>query len=665
MPTEGPETPYVPVAVSDFISLQTSLAGQYSLERELGRGGMGIVYLARDVSLDRLVAIKVLPPELAARRERRERFVREARTAAQLSHPHIVPIHHVGEANETVFFVMSYVEGETLGHRLRSRGALPVHQAVRIVREVAWALAYAHLRGIVHRDVKPDNVLLERDSGRALIMDFGIASAASDDPALDDIERFGTAQYVSPEQAAGASIDGRSDVYSLGVVAWQAIAGEPPFSGSPLELLEQHLRTPAPPLVTRAPAVPHAVARAIERCLEKDPNRRWTTAESLADALGSAGEAPKELPAPLRVWVAKGEFPILAMALGSMYVVPGAILLTFQAGIIIPVIVLGAAVGALFGPMLYHTRRVLGAGFGHDDLRAALRIGNERRLEELAFEYGSAPREELRRTAIITALGASAFGGAILMLEAMWQLGTMPAYVGMTLWLVASGYAFARGSGRFVQRLIDGYARTLRMKLLESTMGKQLTRLAGWKLGARGDSGHVLHQPTEVALVSSAERLFEALPKAVRKELKALPAVVKRLEGNATAMREHIVQLDRNLLELDATPGTAAEARTLLVSELRARRANAADRLRGAVTALETIRLDLLRLQAPGADAAPLTASLTGSLTATIAAANALGDEVRLLADARAEVERVLRTGALPLSRQDRRPVTPITPLPT
>ena len=193
---------------SEFLELQAALAGEYSLQRELGRGGMGIVYLARDVQLDRDVAIKVLPSDLAQVAESRERFLREARTAAGLSHPHIVPIHRVGEANGFVFFVMSYVAGETLGERLRTRGPLPPAEATRMMREVAWALAYAHGRGIVHRDVKPDNIMLEADTGRAMVTDFGIAhGGAHQDAQSESGVVMGTAHFMSPEQAANQPHD--------------------------------------------------------------------------------------------------------------------------------------------------------------------------------------------------------------------------------------------------------------------------------------------------------------------------------------------------------------------------------------------------------------------------------------------------------------------------
>ena len=171
-----PDVPLDPL----FMDFQVALAGRYSIDRELGRGGNGVVFLAREVHLDRLIAIKLLPPERAADETLRERFVREARHAAKLSHPHIIPIHAVDEVAGFVFYVMAFVDGETLAQRVRTRGPLPASEGTRVLREVAWALAYAHAQGLVHRDVKPDNILLEHGSGRALVADFGIAAAIGD-----------------------------------------------------------------------------------------------------------------------------------------------------------------------------------------------------------------------------------------------------------------------------------------------------------------------------------------------------------------------------------------------------------------------------------------------------------------------------------------------------
>src|SRR6185503_5899708 len=185
---------------AELLALQNTLAGDYVIERELGRGGMGIVYLARDVDLERLVAIKVLPPEFAIRPELRERFLREARTAGKLSHPNIVPVYRADDVGDFVFFVMAFVDGETVGQRVRARGPLPPAQAARMLREVAWAVAYAHARGVVHRDIKPDNILIERDTGRALVTDFGIAVRADATALTEEGRVMGTAQFMSPEQ---------------------------------------------------------------------------------------------------------------------------------------------------------------------------------------------------------------------------------------------------------------------------------------------------------------------------------------------------------------------------------------------------------------------------------------------------------------------------------
>jgi len=212
-----------------FLDFQAALAGRYSLELELGRGGMGVVYLAREVRLDRPVAIKLLPPHHAGDERLRDRFLREARTAAKLSHPHIIPIFAVDKVNEFVFFAMAYVAGETLTERVRRRGPLAPSDAGRVLREVAWALAYAHSQGLVHRDVKPDNIMLEEASGRALVADFGIAGLVRGAAGLDGGEVIGTPEFMSPEQALGERVDARSDLYALGVVGYFALSGKLPF----------------------------------------------------------------------------------------------------------------------------------------------------------------------------------------------------------------------------------------------------------------------------------------------------------------------------------------------------------------------------------------------------------------------------------------------------
>ena len=288
---------------AEFLDLQAALAGEYSLQRELGRGGMGVVYLARDVQLDRDVAIKVLPTHLARTAAARERFVREARMAAGLSHPHIVPIHRVGEAGGFVFFVMSYVEGETLGERLRTRGPLPPADATRVLREVAWALAYAHGRGIVHRDVKPDNILLEAGTGRALVTDFGIAHGGEDPgPATDPGKIMGTAHFMSPEQAASEPVDGRSDIYSLGVVGYLAVSGRLPFESSnlPAAAGAPGDRSGAERDARRARAASRARRgdRPVPRARSRRPIRRWRGAGGGArpragDAARAAADAAR------------------------------------------------------------------------------------------------------------------------------------------------------------------------------------------------------------------------------------------------------------------------------------------------------------------------------------------------------------------------------------
>jgi serine/threonine protein kinase len=285
-----------PVQSSLPTLLKEALGDSYTIEGEIGRGGMGVVYRARDERLQRRVAVKVLPPELAFQREIRERFTREAQTAARLSHPHIVPIHDVGEGNGLVYFVMGLIEGESLAARIRRRTRLPAEEVRRIMKETADALSAAHGLSVIHRDIKPDNILLEGTRGRVMVTDFGIAkalSSTSGNTLTSAGMAIGTPSYMSPEQAAGErEIDGRSDLYSLGVVSYQMLAGELPFNAPTVAgILMKHITEPAPLLHEKFPDISEDLSLAVARCLEKDPENRWPSADALRRALESRNVA--------------------------------------------------------------------------------------------------------------------------------------------------------------------------------------------------------------------------------------------------------------------------------------------------------------------------------------------------------------------------------------
>ncbi len=288
-----------------LLDLRAALAGTYDIEAPLGRGGMSFVYLARERRLDRRVAIKVLSPELAVDDAYRRLFLHEARTVAALTHPNIVPIHAVGEVGDFVFFAMAYVEGDTLAQRIATVGPLNPHRAARLLCDIGDALGFAHARGVVHRDVKPDNILIDAATGRALLSDFGIAHASPATvarlgrPAAPRGRIVGTAAFISPEQARGDAVDARSDLYSLGVVAFYVLSGQLPFnSATDAGFLVQHIAEPAPPLATVVPLVPPRVAQIVDRCLAKEPWARFADAPSLVRALADAVEPP---PVPLAV----------------------------------------------------------------------------------------------------------------------------------------------------------------------------------------------------------------------------------------------------------------------------------------------------------------------------------------------------------------------------
>jgi Tol biopolymer transport system component/tRNA A-37 threonylcarbamoyl transferase component Bud32 len=269
-------------------SVAEALRDRYLLERELGSGGMATVYLAEDLKHRRKVAVKVLRPELAAS-VGAERFLQEITTAARFQHPHILPLLDSGEANGFLYYVMPFVEGESLRRRLAQRGELPVHEAVKIMIEVCDALAYAHERGVVHRDIKPDNVLL---SGRhALVTDFGVAKALSEATGRHQLTSagvaLGTPAYMAPEQAAGeTNIDQRVDIYALGILGYELVSGRTPFVGrTSQEVLAAHVTQPPEPLCSRRPACPPGLEAVIMKCLAKRPADRWQSADELLSQL--------------------------------------------------------------------------------------------------------------------------------------------------------------------------------------------------------------------------------------------------------------------------------------------------------------------------------------------------------------------------------------------
>lgn len=272
--------------------LSATLQGRYEITRLLGRGGMAVVYLAQDLTLERQVAIKVLPPEMSHDPKLIPRFLQEAKTAAKLDHPNIIPIYRVESEAGLVYFVMKYVTGHSLD-QLIDRGPVPFDVARRILREAALALGHAHQRGIVHRDVKPANIMLESD-GRVVLTDFGISKALEGGSALTGTGNIiGTPHYMAPEQAKGLEVDGRADQYSLGVVGHQILTGKQPFDGSSHSILYKHVFEPPPRIFEVRPDAPADLCAALDRALSKEPVRRFSTMEEFAAAVSGERTGPR------------------------------------------------------------------------------------------------------------------------------------------------------------------------------------------------------------------------------------------------------------------------------------------------------------------------------------------------------------------------------------
>jgi serine/threonine-protein kinase len=617
---------------TELLDLQAALAGEYSIQRELGRGGMGVVYLARDVQLDRDVAIKVLPAHLASDPAARERFLREARMAARLSHPHIVPIHRVSEASGFVFFVMTYVEGETLGERLRARGPLPPMEATRLLREVAWALAYAHGRGIVHRDVKPDNILLEAATGRALVTDFGIAHGGAD-AVTDPGKIIGTAHFMSPEQAAAEPLDGRSDIYALGVVGYLAVSGRLPFESSNLPALLVRQATENAPSVTRAaPGLPPALGVAIDRCLAREPNERFVDGEALAAALAPSVEMRPALPPTLRAWLSARNpllVPYLAWS-GGFGTLTLANLIAWVTGnrpdgpadIVLLAAITSLPLLPIVGFHVNQAYRQFRSGHTLADLRAALDVARREREEREALARDETePRAyRLLRLATIGSATWLAVTVGLLLQGTIHENRTALFFIfGPVLTTMLLGAVSNALGVQFIPTRIRQWWQTgIRDRLWNNRVGAWLARRLGAPEQSRAVGGGVF-RPTESVLGLAAAELFESLPSAYREQLNELPAIVASLEARAAEARAEMELVA-------ATESSASDADVLA-----ARRGAAKAHLAESVAALESIRLDLLRLHAGASDLAPLTTLMD--------AAGRIGEDIHRLAEAQREVE--------------------------
>jgi serine/threonine-protein kinase len=617
-----------------FIDFQAALAGRYSLEREIGRGGMGVVYLAREVRLDRPVAIKLLPPSKTADPRLRERFLREARTAAKLSHPNVIPIHAVEEMGEFVFFAMAYVEGETLTERVRRRGPLAPSDAGRVLRDVAWALAYAHGQGVIHRDVKPDNILLE-STGRVLVADFGIAGVVAGAGALTAGEVAGTPEFMSPEQALGEAVDARSDLYSLGIVGYFALSGTLPFEAAKAtEVLAKQVTEPAPPLAAAAPGVPRRLTQAIDRCLAKDPAERPADTAALAELLSHALEQRRELPVALRAFVKHDArldgSGVLLYPFAMLLAAPLAGLLTGSVAVGFATLVAGYTVVPL-GVLVSRARHLLKSGFGHSDLGVAFKAEIERGREERAFGVGHKPSRFER---ILKWISAVALGTAGPTLFGILVGGLEPGLVFFTSLTVGVGSGF--GMLVMLQRRRDVDSEFWG-RLWTGRLGRWLFATARPFAGSKAIPASLTHRPTELSIGMAAEQLYESLPKETRHQLRDLPDVVHRLEEDAQRTRRRLEELHEALGDAgrDAADPAIGARHARILADLTAERGLMEQRLADAVAALETIRLNLLRLHVG-------TGSVQ-SLTTDLGLAREVAQEIGRLLEGQREVERELQ----------------------
>lgn len=391
--------------------LHAAIGDRFSIERLLGKGGMGAVYLARDRQLDRPVAIKVLPPEFAQQSDLRERFLRETRTAASFSHPNIVPVFSVEDRDGLLAFAMGYVEGESVADLVKRSGPMSVRDTVRMLQDVSYALAYAHSRGVVHRDIKPDNIMIERATGRALVMDFGISRSISATVATPSLTRVGevvgTPEYMSPEQASGDAIDGRSDLYSLGLVAWFALAGRPAITGDSIsKVLVKQLTEAVPPIAQLRADVPALLADVIAQCTNKAPEARYATADELVERLDSSALRSADVPLPIRLFAE--EASQAGMVLVGAIVIGFLLLLVLEQAYdsnldrILPMVLFCAVIWGRLAVLVQQARRLARRRFSISEIQAGFAaVLAEREAERAQLRADAAAVRHRRKQVII------------------------------------------------------------------------------------------------------------------------------------------------------------------------------------------------------------------------------------------------------------------------
>ncbi|MDZ4673583.1 MAG: serine/threonine-protein kinase [Gemmatimonadota bacterium] len=589
---------------------RTALAGQFEVTRELGRGGMGAVMLARDVELDRLVAIKVLPPELAAHTELRERFLRETRTAASFSHPNIVSIYDVEQVDGLFCLIMQYVEGETLTQRVRRAGPLSAPEAVRLFEETGWALAYAHGRGVVHRDIKPDNILIDRATGRALVTDFGVARTETAPDGLTRIgEVVGTPQFMSPEQAAGEALDGRSDLYALGVVGFFALTGRLPFEAPTTQaLLAMHLTRPPPPVGSLRTDIPHDLCAVVDRCLAKAPEARFAGGEALVTAVEALRIAQPAVAPAVRNFhqqANQGVRMALFLAFLGLGVIPGG----GGGDQIIWSAFLLAGIWGLLQSFYHRARFLLRQGFSFPDVRDGFRV---------IAEEGAAARQQLRnsendilrhrsrmRVAVVTGLLGVAMG----MVASVFLRTRSPTtgnYSTTTIGLLTVVAAAIMISLALVSFLTDP-VREPRLERLtawiwRSAFGQTFFRLAGRGVnGAATGSGARSARPDALSMPTIASGLISGLPTRLRRRMEQTRKRVAALEHDAADLHRRERNLEGALAEATTTisgdPALLADRRAGIVAEMEAAKSGAATDRAAILQRLEGVRLQLIRLR--------------------------------------------------------------------